>query len=286
MGFGDDLMITAFAELEKKKHPEKQLVIGNLEEKKMYHSIIYNNNPNICPIGEIDRNKPIHFINYHERNRPYIDYTKSNNQNWSWNTFFSPTPGKLYFTKDEISNAHSLLNQAKEYWNKKNSHKYKGIIFFESTSTKTTKDFYYYKMKNKDWGFENWKQLILRLKDDFLLIQSIHENSIEFENVFYASEKFDFRTACALIQFCDLFIGPEGGFGHAAAALSKKAVLYFGGWIHPKVTGYSFHENIYYEDVNSPCGSVGYECKHCEDARNAISVDYFEKKIYSILDKD
>ena len=64
----------------------------------------------------------------------------------------------------------------------------------------------------------------------------------------------DFRLACALLKEVDFYVGPEGGFGHVAAALNKKAVLYFGGWISPDVIGYEFHENIYYEDKQSPCG--------------------------------
>ena len=44
---------------------------------------------------------------------------------------------------------------------------------------------------------------------------------------------------------CDLYVGPEGGFGHVAAALKMKAVLYFGGWITPNAIGYDYHENIY-----------------------------------------
>ena len=45
MGLGDDLMITGFVEQEKNKHQNKQIVIGNLEEKKIYDSLIYLNNP-------------------------------------------------------------------------------------------------------------------------------------------------------------------------------------------------------------------------------------------------
>ena len=63
MGLGDDLMITGFVEQEKNKHQNKQIVIGNLEEKKIYDSLVYLNNPNITPIDKVDRNKPIHFIN-------------------------------------------------------------------------------------------------------------------------------------------------------------------------------------------------------------------------------
>ena len=49
-----------------------------------------------------------------------------------------------------------------------------------------------------------------------------------------------------MINEVDFYVGPEGGFGHVAAALNKKAVLYFGGWISPDIIGYNFHENIYW----------------------------------------
>ena len=92
----------------------------------------------------------------------------------------------------------------------------------------------------------------------------------------------DFRLACALIEEVDFYVGPEGGFGHVAAALNKKAVLYFGGWISPDVIGYDFHENIYYQHKLSPCGEYGTKCDHCEEARKSISVDTFIKCINKI----
>ena len=57
----------------------------------------------------------------------------------------------------------------------------------------------------------------------------------------------------------------------------------FGGWIHPKVTGYKSHENIYFDHPKSPCGSVGYICDHCEEARRSINVNYVYDKVISIL---
>ena len=103
-----------------------------------------------------------------------------------------------------------------------------------SRSTKIEDSFFYYKMKNLDWGESNWQKLILKLKDNYLIIQSKHKKSKKYSGTYYSSIDFDFRTACAIIDQCDLFI-PHGGFVHAAAALQKKAVQYFGGWIHPKV---------------------------------------------------
>ena len=283
MGLGDDLMITGFVEQEKNKHQNKQIVIGNLEEKKIYDSLIYLNNPNITPIDKVDRSKPIHFINYHNRNRPYIDYQNSNNNNWKWNMNFSPTPGKLYLSQDEKSKAIKILSEAKEHWKKNNNSAYKAVIFFESTSTKIDHNFFYNKMKNKDWGEANWKKLILKLKDKYLIIQSKHKKSKRYKGAYYSSIDFNFREACSIINESDLFLGPEGGFGHVAAALGKKAVLYFGGWIHPKVTGYDFHENIYFDHPTSPCGAVGYICEHCEEARRSINADYLYDKVISTL---
>jgi hypothetical protein len=64
--------------------------------------------------------------------------------------------------------------------------------------------------------------------------------------------------------------------------LNKKAVLYFGGWISPDVIGYAFHENIYYEDKQSPCGVKLKHCKHCSKAREVITADLLLEHIYKI----
>ena len=125
---------------------------------------------------------------------------------------------------------------------------------------------------------------LVNLKDKFLIIQSVHEEAKKIDGVFYSKNEFDFRTACAVLNNCDMFLGNEGGFGHAAAALSKKALIYFGGWISPQSTGYDMHENIYYDDPNSSCGVIGYLCKHCEKARQSIKVEYLEEKVKFILE--
>ena len=47
MGLGDDLMITGIVEQEHKKHPDKQIVIGDLKNNLVFDSIVYFNNPKI-----------------------------------------------------------------------------------------------------------------------------------------------------------------------------------------------------------------------------------------------
>ena len=62
---------------------------------------------------------------------------------------FSPTPGSLYFSEKETSKAKKIIESAKNHWHKNNNFDYKGLIFFESTSTKIDHSFFYNKMKNK-----------------------------------------------------------------------------------------------------------------------------------------
>ncbi len=283
MGYGDDLMVTALASRIKKKYPERQIIIGNLSKKTAFHSIMYDNNPNISDCREVDPKKPIHIIDYHQGNRPYIDYKKSKkNGKYIWNKNFKPEPGEIFFSTEEKNKANLIINNAIKNWNINNKKKYKAIIFLETSSTKKDDLQFGIKHQNKDWGEDNWSKLTARIKNDYLIIQSQHIKTKNIENVFI-TDNINFREACSVLSNCDLYLGPEGGFGHAAAALNKKAVIYFGGWISPEIIGYSFHENIFFEDAKSPCGEYKKICNHCKEANKKITFDIFEKCIRKIL---
>ena len=280
MGYGDDLLVTKLASKIKKQFPDRQIVIGEAKNQNAYHSPIYDNNPNISDCRNLEKNKPIHIIDYNENNRPYIDYEKTSNSNYVWRKF-KPNPGEIYFTKKEKADAKKIISEAIEFWRSKNNKNYKKIIFIETSSTKIHDWQFSIKHQNKDWGSENWQRLINVLIKDFLVIQSAHKESKK-NLLAFSPQNMDFRLACAVLNETDLYVGPEGGLGHVAAALNKKAVLYFGGWITPEAIGYDFHENIYYEHNLSPCGEYKKLCSHCEEARKAISVDVFLKYISKI----
>jgi hypothetical protein len=53
-----------------------------------------------------------------------------------------------------------------------------------------------------------------------------------------------FRHALAVPQNASLYIGPEGGLHHAVASVGVAAVVLFGDFIPPAVTGYSHHANL------------------------------------------
>ena len=53
-----------------------------------------------------------------------------------------------------------------------------------------------------------------------------------------------FRHALAVPQNASLYIGPEGGLHHGVASVGVAAVVLFGDFIPPAVTGYSHHANL------------------------------------------
>ncbi len=280
MGYGDDLLVTSLAAKIKKQFPERQIVIGIAEKNHAFHSPIYENNPNIADCRNLDNKKPIHLIDFHEFNRPYINYKKTIPNNYVWRNF-KPVPGELFFSEEEKTAAKKIISDAKKFWKENHIKKFKNIIFLETSSTKISDAQFSFKHQNKDWGIQNWTRLIKKLKNDYLIIQSNHNQTKKIDGVFIPQE-MDFRLACAILEKVDFYVGPEGGFGHVAAALNKKAVLYFGGWISPEVIGYEFHENIYYKDKQSPCGVKLKLCEHCSKAREDITPDIFLERIHKI----
>ena len=284
MGYGDELMATGIAKIVKRKFPDRQIVIGNFEKKIVTQSIIFLNNPNIIngPKG-IDQKKIVHFVNSSPGNRPHINWKKTVKGRRVWNFNFKPTPGELFFSMDEINLAKKAIQDSEIFWRNNNKLNHKGIVFIETTSSKLDNPLFGFKHVNTDWGKKNWLSLVNILKKKYLVIQSLHTKSVNYEGVF--GIKCNFREACAVMKFCNLYVGPEGGFTHAAAALKKPAVNIFGGWIHPQVTGYDFHDNIYIDIEGSPCGIFSHECKHCKTCMRKITVQMVEQSVGNNINK-
>lgn len=78
-----------------------------------------------------------------------------------------------------------------------------------------------------------------------------------------------FIDALRVLGRASLYVGPEGGMHHGAAALDVPAVVYFGGSTSIEATGYPDHTNF---GTAEPCGRWQ-PCRHCAEIRNAITVD-------------
>ena len=280
MGYGDEIMVTGFARLAKQKYPHLQVIIGDKKSGKLYDSVIFKNNPNITKASDLDLSINKVWIENYFGNRPYVKDVDKERIHWNFN--YRPVRGDLYFNDDEMNSAIFSFKKINEEWNLKFGNKMKKIIFIEPSRKNKKYDLDNSRLGglNKDWGYENWQKLINSFQNEILFIQSVYEGGRSFDGPY--EYKSDFRHACAMMSLCDSFVGFEGGFSHAAAALKKKAVVIFGGWIHPKITGYDFHENLYADIEGSPCGMKKY-CEHCNKCRKLIKVETVKEKIQKIL---
>ena len=125
--------------------------------------------------------------------------------------------------------------------------------------------------ENKDWGFNNWEKIVDELKSEYAFLQITYAKRKPIRETINI-DGLNFRTSSAILSMCDLFVGPEGGMMHAAAATNRKAVIIWGGHISPDITGYSFHNNLYNKHPLSPCGMKNV-CSHCIDELKKISTD-------------
>jgi len=80
-----------------------------------------------------------------------------------------------------------------------------------------------------------------------------------------------FHDAAGLIAAADCCVLPEGGLHHAAAALFRRAIVLFGAYIPPTVTGYDCHANLWVDDPEA----VGWRLpnERCADAWQKITPD-------------
>lgn len=216
---------------------------------------IFRGNPNIAKPGN-ERDPDIEWKNYYKGNRIY---NRQGLGKWVWNYDFSPIPGEIYFDDEEKSFAQSIEP---------------GFILIEPNVpwNKTV-------AVNKDWGLLKY-QIVAEILSDagFKVAQFSHgRNRLQGVKVINTPT---FRMALAALSRARSAILPEGGLHHGAAALGVKAVVIFGGFIPPKVTGYPMHTNLTGGEKEF-CGSL-MKCSHCRKALDAISVDDVLRGTYLI----
>lgn len=124
---------------------------------------------------------------------------------------------------------------------------------------------------NKDWGRDKF-QFVIDQFPDIKWVQILDPQAVRpqepLKGVLYVKGTLSqFLTAVASVKgvLCN-----EGGTHHTAAMFGKPATVIFGGFIHPRFTGYNFHRNLFSAD--DYCGNLS-ACKHCRDALEKISVE-------------
>lgn len=207
---------------------------------------MFRGNPNIAKPGS-EQDGDIEWVEFYKGHRIY---NRQDGRRWLWNRDFRPAPGEIFFDRNELRNA-------KRYG--------EGFVLIEP-SLPVWKSC----AANKDWGRQNYQAVADHLRGQgYRVGQFRHDGS---QPLLTGVEKFktlSFRDALAILAHSALYIGAEGGLHHGAAAVGKPAVVLFGGFIPPSVTGYADHANL--TGGAKACGSID-PCRHCADAMRAIPV--------------
>ena len=253
-------MASAEARALKEAHPSAQVVVGDGERE--IWSEIFAGNPNITRLATVQPGEKIVWLRNYRGCRPYLDYTHSQPNYRQSFTAYHARSGDLFLSSVERAYAASVLRGLRD-----------GNT--PLISVEPNVDF----GPNKDWGFERWQQVVDHLQGRAQFVQPSFGKPVLSGVVGVPST---FRGFCAVLACCDLHMGPEGGLHHAAAALARPAVVLFGGRLHPEITGYSFHENVYVDGPESPCGMIA-PCSHCRSCLDAIQVSDVVARVVHLL---
>lgn len=114
----------------------------------------------------------------------------------------------------------------------------------------------------KEWGFDKFQQLVQWLNDRNIL--QIGMPSDALLNGVIDARSIDIRKTAAIIANAVLFIGLEGGLMHLARSVQTPAVIIYGGYIKPEISGYSMNVNIATNEPCSPCYDSNQRQTDCE----------------------
>ena len=107
---------------------------------------------------------------------------------------------------------------------------------------------------NKNWPAHHWQQLLTALETQATLVECRQPDGGAHGDRLDAPECLsDVARLAALIDTCDLFLGPVSGPLHLAAASRKPAVVIVGGFEEPLLTAYPGHTQLATTPPCAPC---------------------------------
>lgn len=243
MGLGDNLIATGMARGAAKRG--NRIAFGN--GTKIIWDVnspeIFRNNPNIAPAGS-EHSGNIEWIEFYKGRRKY---NRLVGDRWVWNYDFQAAPGEMFFDANENIFRLGILS---------------GFVLIEPNLP-----WHKSVAPNKDWGKANYQAVAdqLRAEGHDVVQFSFGRDRLSCVRVI---ETKSFRQALAALSRAKLAVMPEGGLHHGAAAVGVPAVVLFGGFIPPEVTGYAGHTNL--TGGAEACGSLK-RCEHCQQAMQKIS---------------
>lgn len=260
MGYGDDIIATGLARGLKEKGKRAAFGDGHKIIWGPWSEEMFAHNPNIARPGS-EGARDLEWIAHYKGARKY---NKLQNGAWVWNYDFKVKPGQFFFSEAEKRSAEYMRAS------------FNGFVVIEP-NVEWQKSV----APNKDWGEHKYAELAKQLQHDGIqIVQFVHKNSRRRLRGVTTIETAKFREAIAMLSLAKLYIGPEGGMHHAAAAVGIKAVVIMGGFIPPAVVGYDDHVNL--TGDSTACGSLK-TCPHCQAAMHNISVHQVYSEAIGLL---
>jgi ADP-heptose:LPS heptosyltransferase len=259
MGIGDNLLASGMARGAAMR--SKRIAFGDGQRIKWDSNseIIFRGNPNVATPGS-EGADDLEWIDFYKGHRGYNTMSRDHSK-WVWNYNFKAKPGEVFFSEGEFALAQSLGDGFVVIE--------PNVPYFKSVAT------------NKQWAIERYQQVATSL-----VLAGVPVAQLNYPEVKHRLDHVallptqDFRQALAVLSKAALYIGPEGGLHHGAAAVGTPAVVIFGGFVPPAVTGYDSHVNLTGSD--EACGSI-YPCLHCKRAMDNISEHIVFHEAYGIL---
>lgn len=254
MGYGDEIIGTGIVRrtrLIAPPPPGWKVGFGNGAKISWSHWApeMFANNPFIAKPGE-ERTVSC-WIPHFKGSRLYNKWDEQKKR-WLWNYDFNVEPGEFFFSEVELIKA--------------------GFAQEPFVVIEPNLPWHKPVAVNKDWGEENWIAVARKLTAlGWPLVQFQHKHTRRVLPGVKLIPQNSFRSAISMLSRARLYIGPEGGLHHAAAAVGVKAVVLFGGFIPPAVMGYGSHINLV-GNSSEACGNTN-PCEHCRSAMQSIIPD-------------
>lgn len=251
MGFGDELIVSGQARVLQQTDPRKVRVV--FERPKW--NLVWNGNPRIARPSETGDFQTL--VARANHLRPYM--ASKTSQRWTWKEF-RPPPGEIYFTEQEQTFGRS----------------HSGRVILEPTIKQGASP-------NKNWGWVRWNKLAWILGKRGVRVTQLGPLGTPLLEGAEHVVTNDFRSAAAVLANARAAVLHEGGLHHAAAAFGIPAVVIFGGFISPAVTGYESQESIFTGE-GLGCG-MRVRCDCCKTAMSKIAPESVAEQFIRMVDE-
>lgn len=134
---------------------------------------------------------------------------------------------------------------------------------------------------NKSWGQKRWEAAIANFPVPVYQLCPDEKMPLIAGAIRYITPTW--QDAMAAIERAALVMCNEGGSHHMAASAGVPAVVIFGAFTPPLVTGYEIHHNIAMETDEGYCGRY-WPCAHCKKAMATITPEMVREKAFLILE--